>query len=183
MLEVLVIAILVLLAGAIFLYYKRRVRARAIAEIVADPDLLASWTYNGVEWQKAVEDEFSWGKAADGSAQIYIAKTGICLKSDSREHLIELTTRGKVVTYAAYGGPDHPLKLRVRWRVVRQSRRGGEEIHYHREDYRIPVPPREKDAAQKVAEFFTIEIERNPGFYTLLVGEDEPISLFAKDSF
>ena len=172
-----------MLAGAIFLFYKRRLRARAIAEIVADPELLASWTYNGVEWQKAVEDEFSWGKSADGAAKIYIAKTGIYLKSDSREHLIELTTRGKVVTYAAYGGPGLPLKLRVRWRVVRQRRGGGEEIHYHREDYRIPVPPREMDAAQRVAAFFSTEIERNPGFYTLLVGEDEPMSLFGRDSF
>jgi hypothetical protein len=26
-------------------------------------------------------------------------------------------------------------------------------------------------------------VERNPGFYALLVGDDEPISIFAKDSF
>jgi hypothetical protein len=183
MLPLIAIAVLVLLAGAIFLYYNRRVRVRAIAEIVAGPDLLATWIYNGIEWQKAVEDEFSWGKAADGSAQIYIAKTGVYLKSDSREHLIELTTRGKVVTYAAYGGPELPLKLRVRWRVVRHRRDGGEEIKYHREDYRIPVPPQQKEAAEKVARFFTAELERNPGFYTLLVGDDEPISLFGRDSF
>jgi hypothetical protein len=118
-----------------------------------DPDLLATWTYDGLEWQKAVADEFSWGKAADGSAKIYIARTGVYLKSDSRDHLIELTTRGKVVTYAGYGGPDQPLKFRVRWQIVRR-RRGGDEIHYHREDYRIPVPPRQKDAAQKVARAF-----------------------------
>lgn len=183
MLGAIIIGALVLLAGAIFLYYLRRMRARLIAEIMDDPDLLASWTYNGVEWEKAVADEFSWGKVADGSAKIYIAKAGVYIKSDSREHLIELNANEKVVTYAAYGGPDQPLKFRVRWRFVRHRRGGGEEIKYHREDYRIPVPAREKDAAQKVAAFFTAEIERNPGFYTLLVGEDEPISLFGKDSF
>jgi hypothetical protein len=183
MLSAIVIGALALIAGAIFLFFQRRMKARAIAEILSDPYMLASWTYAGVEWQKAVADEFGWGNTADGSAQIYIAKTGIYLKSDSREHLIELTTRGKVVTYAGYGGPDQPLKLRVRWQVVRRRRDGGEEIKYHREDYRIPVPSREKDAAQKVAAFFTTEMERNPGFYALLVGDDEPISLFGNDSF
>ena len=114
MLGAIVTGILVLLAGAIFFYYTRRLRARAIAEIITDPNLLASWTYNGTEWQKAVEDEFSWGNAADGSAKIYIAKTGVYLKTDTRDHLIELSTPGKMVTYAAYGGPELPLKLRVR---------------------------------------------------------------------
>jgi hypothetical protein len=90
----------------------------------------------------------------------------------------------KMVTFAGYLGIEgSSLKLRVRWRVVTHDRNGNEEIKYHKEDIRIPVPLREKEAAMKVVDYFNARLEKNLDGYTLRVPEDEPISLFGKDSF
>jgi len=181
------IAIVVLLAvvgGLGFFYYRRRVRAKEIAAVLNDPNPLAVWTYTPEEWRRAVEDEFSWARGDGSSAQIRICETGIYLKTDSQSHLIELANGPKVVTFAGYRGTEgSPLKLRVRWKVVRHNRRGGEEVKYYKEDYRIPVPLREKDTAQKVVDFFTARLQNNLDAYTAVVPDDEPISLFGKDSF
>jgi len=45
------------------------------------------------------------------------------------------------------------------------------------------VPLREKDTAQKVVDFFTARLQNNLDAYTAVVPDDEPISLFGKDSF
>ena len=180
------IAIVVLLAvvgGLGFFYYRRRVRAKEIAAVLNDPNPLAVWTYTPEEWRRAVEDEFSWARSDGSSAQIRICETGIYLKTDSQSHLIELASGPKVVTFAGYRGTEgSPLRLRVRWKIVRR-RRGGDEVKYYKEDYRIPVPLREKDAAQKVVDFFTARLQNNLDAYTAVVPDDEPISLFGKDSF
>jgi len=180
------IAIVVLLAvvgGLGFFYYRRRVRAKEIAAVLNDPNPLAVWTYTPEEWRRAVEDEFSWARSDGSSAQIRICETGIYLKTDSQSHLIEFASGPKVVTFAGYRGTEgSPLRLRVRWKIVRR-RRGGDEVKYYKEDYRIPVPLREKDAAQKVVDFFTARLQNNLDAYTAVVPDDEPISLFGKDSF
>ena len=185
--DLLFIAVVILLIAAGvtgYLYYRRRVRAKEIAAILDDPNPLAVWTYTPEEWRRAVEDEFSWGRSDGSSAQIRICETGIYLKTDSQSHLIELANGPKVVTFAGYRGTEgSPLKLRVRWKVVRHNRRGGEEVKYYKEDYRIPVPLREKDTAQKVVDFFTARLQNNLDAYTAVVPNDEPISLFGKDSF
>ena len=156
---------------------------RDIAGILEDPNPLAVWTYTPEEWRRAVEDEFSWARSDGSSAQIRICETGIYLKTDSQSHLIELASGPKVVTFAGYRGTEgSPLRLRVRWKIVRH-RRGGDEVKYYKEDYRIPVPLREKDAAQKVVDFFTARLQNNLDAYTAVVPDDEPISLFGKDSF
>ena len=181
------IGIVVLLAVAVglgYFYYRRRVRSKEIADILDDPNPLAVWTYTPEEWRRAVEDEFSWARSDGSSALIRICETGICLKTASQSHLIELASGPKVVTFAGYRGTEaSPLKLRVRWKVVRRNRRGGEEVKYYKEDYRIPVPLREKEVSQKVVDFFTARLENNLDAYTAVVSDDEPISLFGKDSF
>jgi len=58
-----------------------------------------------------------------------------------------------------------------------------EKIKYYKEDYRIPVPLREHAAAQNVVNYFTKWAEDNPRFYTQMLPDDDPISLFGKDSF
>jgi len=180
------IAIVVLLAvvgGLGYFYYRRRVRAKEIATVLNDPNPLAVWTYTPEEWRRAVEDEFSWARSDGSSAQIRICETGIYLKTDSQSHLIELGSGPKVVTFAGYRGTEgSPLKLRVRWKIVRR-RKAGDEVKYYKEDYRIPVPLREKDAAQKVVDVFTARLQNNLDAYTAVVPDDEPISLFGKDSF
>jgi hypothetical protein len=45
------------------------------------------------------------------------------------------------------------------------------------------VPIRNRDDAARVAAFFTARIENNLDAYTAVVPDDEPISLFGKDSF
>ena len=106
------------------------------------------------------------------------------MKSDSGDRLIELGGDGKVVTYAAYRGEEgSPLKLRVRWRIVRRYQDRGDEVKYFKEDHRIPVPLKYKEEAQRVADFFTAKLEANLNAYTAVVPDDEPISLFGKDSF
>ncbi len=179
-----IVVLLAVVGGLGYFYYRRRVRAKEIAAILDDPNPLAVWTYSPEEWRRAVEDEFSWARSDGSSAQIRICETGIYLKTDSQSHLIELASGPKVVTFTGYRGTEgSPLKLRVRWKIVRHNRRGGEEVKYYKEDYRIPVPLREKDAAQKVVNFFTSRLENNLDAYTAVVPDDEPISLFGKDSF
>jgi hypothetical protein len=171
-------------AGGGYWYLAHRKQSKEIDEIVNDPSPLAFWTYTPQEWQQAVADEFSWGRVDGGEAQIRISKTGFYLSHGSQRRVFELETGPKVVTFAGYLGMEgNPLKLRVRWRVVTQDRYGNEEIKYHKEDYRIPVPLREKQSAQDVVDFFAARIEQNPGAYAQLVPDDEPISLFGKDSF
>lgn len=179
-----VVAILIAgLVGLGYLFHRKRRQRKAIDDILFDVNPLGEWTYSPDEWSKAVE-ELSWGSADDGATQIRISRTGIYFKNNRREHLIPLNNGTRVVTFAGYLGSENtPLKLRTRWRVVNTDQYGREEIKYHKEDFRIPVPPREKDAAENVVGYFTKWIEDNMRFYTQMVPDDEPISLFGKDSF
>lgn len=137
-----------------------------------------------MEWQQAVRDEFTWGKSDGGSAQIRICQSGFYVWSDSHSRVYELEAGGKFVTFAGYLGVEgNPLKLRVRWRTITHDRNGNEEIHYYKEDYRIPVPVREKEAAMKIVDFFTTRLDNHLDWYTALLPDDEPISLFGKDGF
>ncbi len=183
----LLIPIAALLAVAIlasYLYIKRRKRRQRISEIVSGTNLLAHWVYTPVEWQRAVEEEFTWAKSKGDMGHVYISPTVIYVRSDSGDRLIELGTEGKVVTYAAYRGEEgSPLKLRVRWKVVRRDPDRADEVKYFKEDYRIPVPLKHKEDARRVADFFTAKLEGHLEAYTAVVPEDEPISLFGKDSF
>jgi len=179
-----IVIVLALAAGAGYWYFRRRQQSQEAAAILNDPNPIATWTYTPAEWQQAVSDEFSWASADGGSAQIRICQSGIYVWSDSHSHVYDLETGGKFVTFAGYLGVEgNPLKLRVRWREITQDRNGDEEIHYHKEDYRIPVPLREKEAALKVVDFFTTRLEKHMDWYTALLPDDEPISLFGKDGF
>jgi len=179
-----IVIVLALAAGAGYWYFRRRQQAQAAANILNDPNPIATWTYTPQEWQEAVADEFSWARPDGGAAQIRICQSGIYVWSDSHSRVYELETGGKVVTFAGYlGNQASPLKLRVRWRVVSYDEYNNQQIKYHKEDYRIPVPLREKDAAFRVVEVFTARLENNLNTYTSVVPEDEPISLFGKDSF
>jgi hypothetical protein len=182
----LLIPIAALLAIAIlgsYFYIKSRKRRERISEIVSGTNLLAHWVYTPVEWQRAVEEEFTWAKSKGDTGHVYISPTVIYVKSDSRDRLIELGA-GRVVTYAAYRGEEgSPLKLRVRWKVVRRNPDRADEVKYFKEDYRIPVPLKHKEDAQRVADFFTTKLEGHLEAYTAVVPDDEPISLFGKDSF
>lgn len=179
-----IVIVLALTAGGAYWYFRRRRQARAAADILNDPNPLATWTYRPHEWQQAVSDEFSWASSDGGSAQIRICQSGFYVWSDSHSRVYELETGGKFVTFAGYLGVEgNPLKLRVRWRKITHDRDGNEEIHYHKEDYRIPVPVREKEAALKVVDFFKTRLEKDLDWYTALLPDDEPISLFGKDSF
>ena len=179
-----IIIVLALAAGAGYWYLRRRWQAQVAASILNDPNPLAIWTYTPVEWQQAVTDEFTWGKSDGGSAQIRICQSGFYVWSDSKSRVYELETDGKVVTFAGYlGAEGSPLKLRVRWKLVTYDRHNHKETNYYKEDYRIPVPLREKDEALNVVEFFTTRLENNLDAYTDVVPDDEPISLFGKDSF
>lgn len=187
MLKSLLIPVLILLGVAVvglFLYARRRERSARVAEMLAGTNLLAAWTYAPDEWRRAVEEEYTWAKSKDGVGHCYISATGIYVKNDSQDRLIDLSSDGKVVTHASYRGADSrsPLKLRVRWRVVRQYKDRPDEVKYFKEDYRIPVPIQNKDDAARVADFFTAQLENNLGAYTAVVPDDEPISLFGKDS-
>jgi hypothetical protein len=176
--------LLAIAGGAGYWYFRRRRQAQAASEILNDPNPIANWTYTPAEWQQAVADEFSWASADGGAAQIRICQSGFYVWSDSHSRVYELETGGKFVTFAGYLGVEgNPLKLRVRWRTITHDRNGNEEIHYHKEDYRIPVPVREKEAAMKVVDFFTTRLENHLDWYTALLPDDEPISLFGKDGF
>jgi hypothetical protein len=182
------ISVLVLLGLAgvgAFLYARRRQRKARIAEMLSGEDLIAAWTYDPDEWRQAVEEEYTWVRRKDGVGNCYISPSAILIKNDSQDRLIDLTGGGKVVTYASYRGADgdSPLKLRVRWRVVTKYDDRPDEVKYYKVDYRIPVPIRNRDDATRVAAYFTAKVENNLAAYTNLVSDDEPISLFGKDSF
>jgi hypothetical protein len=179
-----IIAMVALTAGGAYLYYRRARRRKVINDILFDVNPLAVWTYSPEEWRRAVQEELLWGHADDGPVQVRISRFGVYFKTRSREHLVALADGTKIVTFAGYGGAEgNPLKLRTRWRVITHDRYGNEQIHYYKEDYRIPVPLREQAAAQNVVNYFTKWLEDNPRFYTQMLPDDEPISLFAKDSF
>ncbi len=178
-----IVVILVVGAGCYF-YYRHRVRTSAINYLLNDPNLLAHWTYAPHEWRQAVEEEFTWSSSKDSSGEIYISPTRVYVKSHSRDRLIDLAGGGKVVTHASFSGIEGiPLKLRVRWKVVRRDPDRGTEVKYYKEDYRFPVPASAKEAAAKVANYFNARLENNLEAYTAVVPEDQPISLFGKDEF
>jgi hypothetical protein len=166
------------------LYFFRRLRKQRIDDIVTDPNSLASWTYSPAEWQKAVADEFTWANAAECPAQIYFSQTAFCVRTSRRDRLFDLTAGIKMVTFASFS--RHPdgglLKLRVRWRIV-HDQMDSTQTKYYKEDYRIPVPQGQEEAAQRVADHFTAQLQNNLETYSGLVSDDEPISLFGKDSF
>ena len=181
---IVILGVLASAAGLGYWYFRRRRKAIAATAILNDPNPIATWIYTPAEWQQAVTDEFSWASGDGGSAQIRICQSGIYVWSDSHSRVFELETSGKFVTFAGYLGVEgNPLKLRVRWREITQDRNGNEEIHYHKEDLRIPVPVREKEAAMKVVDFFKTRLESHLDWYTALLPDDDPISLFGKDSF
>jgi hypothetical protein len=181
---IIILAVLVSAAGLVYWYSRRWRKANAAAAILNDPNPIATWTYTPAEWQQAVADEFSWARADGASAQIRICQSGIYVWSDSHSHVYDLEAGGKFVTFAGYPGAEgNPLKLRVRWREITQDRDGDEEIRYYKEDYRIPVPLREKEAALRVVDFFKTQLESHMDWYTAVLPDDEPISLFGKDSF
>jgi hypothetical protein len=182
---IITIAVLILLAGAgAYFYYKRRVRAEAIDYLLNDPNLLAHWTYSREEWQRAVEEEFTWASTGASSGEVYISPTNIYVRSGSSDRLIDLAGDERVVTHASFTGTEgSPLKLRVRWKVVSYHPDHGREVKYYKEDYRIPVPSSAKELATKVATFFTQRLENNLENYTRVIPDDQPISLFGKDGY
>jgi preprotein translocase subunit YajC len=176
--------VVVLLAvGGFYLYQRRQRQRKAIDDILFDVTPLAVWTYQAEEWRQAVTDELSWGRVDDGPTDIRICRSGVYFKNQAREHLMPLADGTRIVTFAGYLGEGIPLKLRTRWRVITQDQNGNEEIHYHKEDFRIPVPVREKDAALNVVSYFTNWLDDHEQFYAMMVPDDEPISVFGKDSF
>jgi hypothetical protein len=184
----LLISVLILIGVALvgaFLYARRRNRQARIAEMLSGDNLLAAWTYDPDEWRRAVEEEYTWVRNKDGSGECYISPSAIYVRNNSQDRLIDLSGNGKVVTHASYRGadPSSPLKLRVRWRVVTRYQDRPDEVKYFKEDYRIPVPIRNRNDAARVADFFTVKLENNLNAYTAVVPDDEPISLFGKDSF
>jgi hypothetical protein len=182
----LIIAIVALTAGGIYLYYRRGRRRKMIDDILADVNPLAVWTYSPEEWRRA-QEELSWGNADDGPVQVRISRFGIYFKGRAREQVLPLSDGNRIVTFAGYGGAEgNPLKLRTRWRVITHDHSNEfarEQIKYYKEDYRIPVPLREQAAAQNVVNYFTKWLADHPDFYTQMLPDDEPISLFGKDSF
>lgn len=182
------LGLVVAAAGGLYFYFRRRRRKELIALLTDKVDLLAHWTYTPAEWQKAVEEEFTWASSKDYGGEVYISPLAVYVKADTRDHLIDLTEKGKVVTNASFTGTvGMPLKLRVRWRVRTYHETAGsdrtDQFKYFKEDYRIPVPLAAKEEARKVVDFFTTRLENNLEAYTAVVGDDEAISLFGKDTF
>src|SRR5262245_35934760 len=106
------VIVVLALAGAGYLVYRRRLRRQAIDDILFDVNPLAEWTYSAEEWRRAVADELSWGGADDGDTQVRICHSGIYFKNNSREHLMPLVDGQRVVTFAGYlRGEKTPLKL------------------------------------------------------------------------
>jgi hypothetical protein len=173
-----------LAAGGYYLLLYRK-RKSEIADILNDPNPLAAWTYTPQEWQQAVSDEFSWGRSDGNSAQIRICASGIYVSDGTKHHLFELETGIKMVTFAGYNAIEgSPLKLRVRWRIVSRGRNDlSDQTKYYKEDIRIPVPWREKEAALRVVDYFTKRLEQNMDGYATRIPDDQPISVFGKDSF
>ena len=59
-------ALLAVAVLGFYLYIKRRKRREKISEILSGTNLLAHWIYTPVEWQRAVEEEFTWAKSKGG---------------------------------------------------------------------------------------------------------------------
>jgi hypothetical protein len=167
----------------VYTYFGRRARRRRASEIIADPNLLAHFVYAPDEWRRAVEDEFTWVRNKESPGHVYITPTALCVKNDFQERVVELSGKGKAVTNASYRGAEGSLlKLRARCRVLEQHDNRPDEVKYSKEDYCIPVPLKQKDEARRVADFFTTQIENNPKAYADLVAEDEPLSIFGRDT-
>jgi hypothetical protein len=178
-----VVLLVVVILGC-YLYIKRRQRRERISAILSDTNLLAQWIYTPDEWQRAVAEEFTWAKSKGDSGHVYVSPTAFYVKSDSGDRLTELGGNGKVVTHASYRGAEgSPLKLRVRWKIVKHYADRPDEVKYFKEDYRIPVPLKYEAQARRVADFFTAQMEANLNAYTAVVPDDEPISVFGRDSF
>ncbi len=168
-------------------YAHRQKRRSRIALLTEGVDVLAQWTYTPEEWRRAREDEFTWASSKDNrdyGGRVYISPTTIYVQGEHRDRLIDLEGDGRVVTHASYrGANESPLKLRVRWKTITRRRDGPDEVHYHKEDYRIPVPLSAKEEARKVVEHFTARMGENPDADVSLVSDDEVISIFGKDAF
>ncbi|MDQ2920194.1 MAG: hypothetical protein M3R52_01060 [Acidobacteriota bacterium] len=176
--------LLVVVILGFYLYLKRRKRRERIAAILSGTNLLGHWTYTPNEWQRAVAEEFTWAKNKGDMGHVYITPSAIYVKSDSGDRLTELCGNGKVVTHASYRGAEgSALKIRVRWKVVTRYQDRADEVKYFKEDHRIPVPLKYAGEARRVADYFTARLEANLEAYTAVVSDDEPISLFGKDSF
>jgi len=103
--------LLAIIVAAGYWYFRRWRKATLAADILNDPNPLASWTYTPHEWQ-AVTDEFDWAKARGGSPQVRISLRGVYVWSDSDSRVYELEVGTKVVTFAGYLGVEgSPLKL------------------------------------------------------------------------
>jgi len=162
---------------------KRWQRNRKVSEIVSCPNPLARWHYAPDEWPAAVAEEFTWVKHKDKPAQVFIAPTGIYITNGPDGNLIRLRGGGRFVTHASYRGTDiSPLKLRVRWKVVRRYR-NAEHVEYHTEDYRIPVPRGRTEDANRIVQFFATQAEQNPDAVNSVTSPDSPISIFGKEPF
>lgn len=181
------LALIILFAGsavgAFYLYQQRSRRRKVIGDILSDVNPLAVWTYTPDEWRSAVE-ELSWGRADDGPVAVRISRFGVYFKTRSGEYVLPLMDGTRTVTFAGYsGGEGNPLKLRTRWREVTRDQYEQEQFKYYKEDFRVPVPLREQAAAQNVVIYFTRWLEDHPNLYAQLLPDDEPISVFGKDSF
>ena len=163
---------------------RRRARMEDVAEMVSGRNLLAQWPYTPDEWRQAAEDEFDWVRNKNGRGHVYVSPEAVYIQGELDGRYIDLTKDGRVVTHASCR-PSHmsPLKLRLRWKVVRRDEHGHTEVKYYKEDLRIPVPLAYHEEAKRAADYFTAQIENNLEAYTALVPDDEPISLFGKDSF
>jgi len=168
---------------ALIVWWRRRQRDRLVQEIMSGGNTLAHWQYSASEWATAVNEEFTWVKHRDQPGQVFIAPAGIYIAGPGEDHLIRLRGQGKFVTHASYRGTDiSPLKVRVRWKVVRRYR-DAEHVQYHTEDYRIPVPPTCKADAERVVQWFTMQAEQNPDAVNSVTSPDAPLSLFSKEPF
>jgi hypothetical protein len=185
--EIVSTVVLVLLAAGVaayYLYARRRSRRERIARVLSGSNILARWSYAPEEWRRAADEEFTWVRNKNSGGEVCISPTTIYIKSDTQDLLIDLSGDGKMVTHASYRGLDMcPLKLRVRWKIVKRDPDRSDEVKYYKEDYRIPVPIRYREHAERVVAYFTTRLENNLEAYTAVVSDDEPISLFGKDTF
>ena len=163
---------------------RRHARIEDITEMISGRNLLAQWPYTPEEWRQAAEDEFDWVRDKGGKGHVYVSPAAVYILGETDERYIDLTADGRVVTHASCRAAHmSPLKLRLRWKVVEHDEHGRTEVKYYKEDLRIPVPLAHHEQARRVADFFTARIENNLEAYAALVPDDEPISLFGKDSF
>jgi len=130
-----------------------------------------------------VADEFSWGRSRGNAAQIKICQLGFLVDDGSHARMFDLETSTRLVTFAGYvpieGGL---LKLRVRQKLS-IDRFHPNDNQYYKDDYRIPVPLREREQAQKVVDFFMTKLQSHLDEYSQLMADGESISLFGNDSF